>query len=226
MKIKVGVIVNNYKTLNDSLIKDFKGKEFVKINKSLKYSKAYKVCTSISFVVLGTSLIPSLSDERFMISVAGIAGILFFENKSRNITNYVKEMSDSFEENFKKYLGTEELINFRKKLLGDLKSNSLTKRDYLTILREELQLIFSLIKYECENEFKVDIITYKNSIEDVFNILRVSLDEGFISKEDFKSLERKWHSDMQYICNQYDRTELEVDLKYLQRIPTNMKKEV
>lgn len=210
--------MNNYKALHDSLIKDFKGKEFISANKMLKHHRIYKFCTSTSFIILGSSLIPSLSNYRFTIAIIGVAGILFFENKTRTTKDSLYIDKTQIEENFKKCLNSQELVKFRQDKLNDLKSNVITKRDYLTLVKEELQLIFNLIKCECENESKVDIITYKNDVENIFEVLKVALDNNLINEEDFKSFKKKWFSDIQSLCNQYIKTELEIDLKYLQCI--------
>lgn len=210
--------MSNYKTLHDSLIKDFKGKDFVSENKMLKHHCIYKFCTSTSFVILGASLIPSLANNRFTIATIGVAGILFFENKTRNIRDFLQDNKNRIEEKFKKYLNSVELIEFRQKKLNELELNSITKRDYLILIKEELQLIFNLIKSECENESKIDIITYKNDVEHIFEILKVALENNLINKEDLKSIKKKWSSDIQSLCNQYIKTELEIDLKYLQCI--------
>lgn len=210
--------MNNYKTLHDSLIKDFKGKDFVSANKMLKHHRAYKFCTSTSFVILIASLIPSLANDRFTIAIVGVTGILFFENKARNIKDFLDDDKKCIEEKFKKYLNSEELSKFRQSKFNELELSSITKRDYLTLVKEELQLIFNLIKSECENESKIDIITYKNDVEHIFEILKIALDNNLINKEDLKSIKKKWSSDIQSLCNQYIKTELEIDLKYLQCI--------
>lgn len=210
--------MNNYKALHDSLIKDFKGKEFITINKMLKHHRIYKFCTSTSFIILGASLIPSLSNEKFTIAIIGVTGILFFENRTRVTQDFLSDNKSRIEEQFKKCLGSQELIEFRKNKLNELEIKIITKRDYLTLVKEELQLIFSLIKSECENESKIDIITYKNDVEHIFEILRVALDSNLINEEDFKNFRKKWFSDIQSLCNQYIKTELEIDLKYLQCI--------
>lgn len=209
--------MNNYKTLHYSLVKDFKGKDFVLINKRLKYSRLYKCCIPASFATLGASLIPQFSDNKFTIAIIGIAGILFFETKVRNIKELLHDSND-LEDIFKKYLNSTELIEFRKFKLNELECKSLTRRDYLILVKEELQLIFNLIKAECENDSRVDVVTYKNDVKNVFEILSIALDKNLITKEDFKVLEKKWLSDIQVLCNQYNKTELEIDLKYLQRL--------
>lgn len=210
--------MSNYKTLHDSLIKDFKGKDFVLESKMLKHHRIYKFCTSTSFIILGASLIPSLANDRFTVAIIGVAGILFFENKVRNIKDFLQDEKNHIEEKFKKYLNSVELIEFRQNKLNELELNSITKRDYLILIKEELQLIFNLIKSECENESKIDIITYKNDVEHIFEILNVALENNLINKEDLKSIKKKWSSDIQSLCNQYIKTELEIDLKYLQCI--------
>lgn len=208
--------MNNYKALHDSLIKDFKGKDFVLAKKMLKHHRIYKFCVSTSFVILGASLIPSLSNDKFTIAITGVAGILFFENKMRNIKDFLHDDKNCIEENFKKYLNSAELIEFRQNKLNELELNSITKRDYLILIKEELQLIYNLIKSECENESKIDIITYKNDVEHIFETLNFALDNNLINKEDLKAIKKKWSSDIQSLCNQYVKTELEIDLKYLQ----------
>lgn len=215
--------MNNYKALHDSLVKDFKGKDFVLINKMKKHHRLYKFCTTCSFVILGTSLIPQLSNERFTLAIVGVAGILFFENKIRNIKDSLNNSNLYLEDNFKKYLNSTELIEFREIRLNDLELNSVTKRDYLILIKEELQLILNLIKAECENESKIDVIIYKNDVEHIFKILNTALEHNLITREDFKTFEKKWSSDVQALCNQYSKTELEIDLKYLQSI-CNVKK--
>lgn len=210
--------MNNYKALQESLIKDFKGKDFAFIKKMTKHRRFYKFCTSTSFVILGASLLPSFSNHKFTIAIIGVAGILFFENKNRTTQESIFNRSSCIEESFKKYLNSIELKDFRELKLNDLEKNCTSKRDYLTLIKEELQLILSLIKDECENESKVDVITYKNDVQHIFEILNNGVDRNLITKEDFKSIERKWSSDLQVLCNQYTKTELEIDLKYLQGI--------
>ena len=208
--------MNHYKALHDSLVKDFKGKDFMLVNKMMKRHRIYKFCTSISFVILGASLIPSLANDRFTIAIVGVAGILFFENKIRNTKDFLHNDKNSIEENFKKYLNSSELIEYRERRFENLQSDFITKRDYLILVKEELHLIFNLIKSECESESNIDIITYKNDVEHIFEILKKAFDEDLINREDLKTIKKKWSSDIQSLCNQYIKTGLEIDLKYLQ----------
>lgn len=210
--------MDNYKVLYDSLIKDFYGKDFLFTNKMLKHHRIYKFLASISFVVLGISLVPFFHNQRFTIAIIGILGILFFENRIRNIKEFLNNDKNSLEKKFKNYLNSVELTEYREKIYKELEIGSITKRDYLSIIKEELQLIYHLIKDECEVELNIDIITYKNDVEHIFKMLNSCLDSNLINKEDFNQLKKRWVSDIQILCNQYVKTEFEIDLKYLQCI--------
>lgn len=210
--------MNSYKTLQESLIKDFKGKDFVNIKKMIKNQKVYKVCTSISFVVLGISVIPSFNEFKFPLAIIGVTGILLFENKNRNTKECLKESYSSIEDIFKKYLNTEELQEYRENRLKELEEKTISKRYYLTLNKEEIQLILNLIKNECSSESNIDVIAYKNDVNYIFENLNKCKNLGVLTKDDVRHLEKKWQSDLQVLRNQYIKTELEIDLNYLQGI--------
>lgn len=216
-------MLNSYKFLQDALVKDFKGKDFVSINKMTKKYKSYKIFTYASFVIIGASLIPYLNNQKFPIAIIGFTSILFFENKSRNAKEFLQERKNFFQDDFKKYLNSPELNQFRELKLQNLKDENMTKREYISLVKEELHLIYSLIKDECESESCVDIIAYKNDVENIFKILNSALDFNLINKEDLRYIKKKWTSDIQVLCNQYSRTELEIDLKYLQGLDDSKK---
>ena len=214
--------MSNYSTLYEYLEKDFKSKDFLSRKKILKHHRIYKFCILVSFLVLISSLIPYLSNLKFIVAIIGVVGILYFENKSRILKERLNNINDVYLESIlKKYLNSSELKEFREDMLNELELNSLQKRDYLIMIKEELRLIYNLVKSECENDLKIDIITYKNDVKHIFEMLSKGVERGILSKDEYKSLEKKWFSDMQILCNQYVKTELEIDLNYLQKVSNN-----
>ena len=216
--------MENQKVFRESLIKDFKCSEFLAIKKLSKYSKIHKFFYSTSVIVMMSSMIPDLYRENVTVAVIGVTGILFFDSKIRKNKDSLNEQYNSFDKYYKKYLNSTELAEFRIKSLNNLKSNNLIKRDYLILIQEELQLIHSLIKQECENDLNIGLLTYKNDIVHIFDILNVGLESGLLNKEDIRAIKKKWNSSIQYLYNQYSNTDMEMDLKYLQSL--SHKKEV
>ena len=185
-------------------------------NLLIKNHKVYKVCTSISFVVLGVSLLPNLNNLQLPLAIVGITGILFFENKSRNTKENIKDSYLNIEDLFKKYLNSQELKEFRELKYSELKEKNISKRDYLLLNKEGIQLILNLIKDECNSEFNVDVIAYKNDMNHIFELLNSGVKDNILTRDDVRNLEKKWKSDLQVLKNQYSKTELEIDLNYLQ----------
>lgn len=210
--------MNNYQSLYNSLLSDFRGKDFLYTKKMLKHHHICKIFTSVFFLILISSLVPFFESYRFNIAIVGIIGILFFQNRVKNIKDFLINDKNSIVEKFKNNLNTLELRTYRENKFNQLQSNSINKRTYLSLVKEELQLIQFLIKSECESESNIDIITYKSDIEHIFKTLHLALDSNLINIEDFNYVKKIWVSDIQTLCNQYAKTVVEIDLKYLQCI--------
>ena len=207
--------MNNQRNLKNSMIKNLKNKDFIKIKKIMKSCKIYRFFKYISFLILLSSLIPLLSNVRMIVAVIGIIGVLFFEDKIRSAKDYINQMDDIINIKYKDYLNSMEMAEFRIKNFNDLKLSNISKEEYIKLINEELELIYNLIREESFNESKVSLSLYTNDIE---------LEGNFLTLEDVKKIKKKWSLNIHSLSNLYAKTELEDDLKYLQRIKE--KKEV
>ena len=216
--------MNNQRNLKNSMIKNLKNKEFIKIKKIMKSCKIYRFFKYISFLILLSSLIPLLSNVRMIVAVIGIIGVLFFEDKIRSAKDYINQMDDIINIKYKDYLNSMEMAEFRIKNFNDLKLSNISKEEYIKLINEELELIYNLIREESFNESKVSLSLYKNDIEHIFEITNIALEGNFLTLEDVKKIKKKWSLNIHSLSNLYAKTELEDDLKYLQRIKE--KKEV
>ena len=216
--------MNNQEYLKGSMIKYFKNKDFIKIRKSLKFYKIHKFFKHISFLILLSSLIPLFSNIQMILAIIGVIGVLFFDEKMTNIKSYLSEIDTIVNSRYKEYLNSMEMAEFRIKNLDDLKMNSISREEYVKMIEEELQLIFLIIKEECFDESKVSLSLYKNDVEHIFEIVNIALEGKFLNVENVKKIKKKWSLNIQSLSNLYLKTELEDDLKYLQRITE--KKEV
>ena len=216
--------MNKQNKFQDLAIKNLKNNEFLLLNKSAKSCKVFKFFKGTSFVVLVSSLVPHLSSIQIPVAIIGITGVLFFDNKIRNVNALLENREDIFIEGYKKQLNSMELADFRIKNLNDLKKDESLKKEYISLVDEELQLIFEIIKDECISDLKVNISTYKNDIEHINEMINIAVSGSFISKEDAKTIKKKWLINMQSLYNTYLKTDIEEDLKYLQVFMT--KKEV
>ena len=216
--------MNKQQKFQDLAIKNLKNNEFLLLNKSAKSCKVFKFFKGTSFVVLVSSLVPHLSSMQIPVAIIGITGVLFFDNKIRNVNALLENREDIFIEGYKKQLNSMELADFRIKNLNDLKKDESLKKEYISLVDEELQLIFEIIKDECISDLKVNISTYKNDIEHINEMINIAVSGSFISKEDAKTIKKKWLINMQSLYNIYLKTDIEEDLKYLQVFMT--KKEV
>lgn len=210
--------MHNQGILKNSMIKNLKNKEFVKIKRVMKSYKIYNFFKYVSFLILLSSLIPLFSNVRMIIAVIGIIGVLFFEDKIKNAEDYINQINDIVNIKYKDYLNSMEMAEFRIKNLNDLKLNNISKEDYIKLINEELELIYNLIKKESFNESKVSLSLYKNDVEHIFEMVNIASKGNFLTLEDVRKIKKKWNLNIHSLSNLYSKTELEDDLKYLQRI--------
>lgn len=207
--------INAYKTLHQVMLSDLDIDEFIFVKKILRKIKMSKIALGMSYTMLMSALWFGSTEIGFTIIVAGLVLIFYFQNRIKYYLELVSEKKDSFEIIMRNYIDSDKIDTFRKLQLSKLKSNEISKREYLEIVKEDVQLIFSLIKKECNEENNIDVVTYKRNIENLFNIAKDAVKDGCIEKEEVDSIQRKWSSDLQALCNQYAKTDLEVELKYL-----------
>lgn len=207
--------INAYKTLHQVMLSNLDIDEFIFIKKILRKIKMSKIALGMSYTMLMSALWFGSTEIGFTIIVAGLVLIFYFQNRIKYYLELVSEKKDSFEIIMRNYIDSDKIDAFRKLQLSKLKSNEISKKEYLEIVKEDVQLIFSLIKKECNEENNIDVVTYKRNIENLFNIAKDAVKGGCIEKEEVDSIQRKWSSDLQALCNQYAKTDLEVELKYL-----------
>ena len=99
--------------------------------------------------------------------------------------------------------------------LDNLVNGKTSKIEYLDIVKEDVLLHFSLVKKDCSEEMSIDVVNYKSSIEKLFVSAYDAANKGYLDVEEVQSIEKKWSSDLQVLCNQYAKTDLEVEIKYL-----------
>ena len=208
--------MNNQKSLRELMVKYFKNKEFLIVKKYIKIAKIYKLLKCSSFLILISSLIPQLSDIKTLLSVVGVSGVLFFDDKILKSRELLNKKDNLINQGYRNQLNSMEIAEFRINNLNDLKLNKISKEDYITLIEEELELIYFLIKDDCYRELKVNLNVYKNDIEHINEIINIALSGNFITKEEVKLINKKWKFNMQSLCNHYSKTDLEDDLKYLQ----------
>lgn len=207
--------INAYKSLHQALLDDIDIDEFIFIRKIKKRIKLAKISLGISYTMLISSLWFSSTEMGFTLIVAGILLILYFKDRMKHYKDLIINNKMMFEEIMKSYIDSNNLVRFRKLQLTKLKEDTITKMEYLNIAKEEIALLLSLIKKECIEDSNVNIVVYKNSIENLFDALGDAVNNNLIDNEEFVSIKRKWSSDLQVLCNQYSKTDIEVELKYL-----------
>ena len=207
--------INTYKSLHQALLDDVEIDEFVFIRKIKKRINLTKVSLGMSYALLISSLCFSGTEIGFALIVAGILLILYFKDRIKHYADLILNNKLSFEETMKSHLNSNNVIKFRKVQLEKLSSGSISKMDYLNIVKEEVALLLSLIKKECIEDDNINVVSYKDSIKNLFDTLNDAVNKKLIDDSEFQSIKRKWSSDLQVLCNQYAKTDIEVELKYL-----------
>ena len=206
---------NIYKNLYQALLSDTQIDEFVFIRKVKKKIKTIKVSLGLSYGMLLSSLVVSNSELGFTLIVASLVLILYFKDKINSYKILISQNKESFEDIIKQYIDSNILKDFRKIQLSKLQESKLSKIEYLSIVKEEINLLSSLIKRECNEDNNINIIIYKNSIQNILDLLKDGVNNKLIEKDELEFIRRKWFSDLQVLCNQYSKTDIEVELKYL-----------
>lgn len=206
---------NAYKALHPVLLNDLDIEEFIFIKKISKKIKMSKVALGMSYAMLMSALWFGSTEMGFTIIVAGLVLIFYFQNRIKYYLELRAEKNELFEDIMRNYISSDKTDAFRELQLSKLKKNEVSKREYLEIVKEDMQLLFSLIKKECNEESSIDIVAYKSSIENLFKFIQDAVESNFVENEELVLIQRKWSSDLQALCNQYAKTDLEVELKYL-----------
>lgn len=207
--------INTYKNLHQALLDDIDINEFVFIRKIMKRMKLTKVYLGLSYAMLISSLWFASTEVGFALIVSGLVLILYFRDRIKHYTDLISNNKVLFEEIMNSYIDSNNLIEFRKLQLSKLKDGAISKMDYLSIVKEEVSLLLSLVRKECIENNSINIVTYKDNIENLFDILGSAEKSNLIDSHEFLSIKRKWASDLQVLCNQYAKTDTEVELKYL-----------
>lgn len=207
--------INTYRNLHQALLDDIDIDEFVFIRKIKKRMKLAKVYLALSYAMLISSLWFASTEVGFALIVSGLVLILYFRDRIKHYTDLISNNKLLFEEIMNPYVDSNNLIEFRKLQLSKLKDGAISKMDYLSIVKEEISLLLSLVRKECIEDSSINIVTYKNSIENLFDTLSSAAKSNLIDSHELSSIKRKWTSDLQVLCNQYAKTDTEVELKYL-----------
>jgi hypothetical protein len=204
-----------YKKLYQALLNNSNIKEFAFIRKIRKKIKGYQLVLSTSYAMLVSSLFFSGTEAGFYIIVSALVLIFYSQSKIKSNVEIINDKMNVFESTMSNYINSEYTYSFRKDLLSKLETEEISKKEYVDIVKEEVKLTFSLIKNECFEEDNVDIIKYKASIENIFNNLKYASDNNLLDVSEVVAIQRKWTSDLKALCNQYNATDLETEIKYL-----------
>lgn len=209
------MIMNTYKALYNNLLNNIEIEDFIFIKKIKKRIKLTKVSLGLSYSMLIGSLAFASTEVGFSLIVAGLVLVLYFKDKIRFYLELINQNKQSFEDIIKPYIDSDKMKDFRKNQLSKLKTGSISKVEYLSIIKDEVNLLTSLIKRECIEDANINVVIYKNSIDNLLQTVKEGVESNLIEKEEFDFIKRKWFSDLQVLCNQYNKTDIEVELKYL-----------
>lgn len=204
-----------YRNLYDELINDEEIEDFIFIKKIKKRIKMTKASLALSYAMLVSSLAFATTEVGFALIVAGLVLILYFKDKIKHYMELINQDKESLEDMLKTYIDSEMFANFRKKQISKLQDGVISKVEYLNIVKDEISLLTSLIKRECNEDSNINIVIYNNSIENLLQTLSNGVKSNLIDVDELDFIKRKWFSDLQVLCNQYSKTDIEVELKYL-----------
>ena len=207
--------VTNNSVLYQALLRDFNVDEFVLIKKNKKKLKLLKSALAASYAMLASAVYFGATEVGFSIIVAALILIFYFQNKIKRCLEIITQDSDDIEMSIRPYINTSELDSFRDKQLRLLTNGDMSKSEYIELVKEDSLIHFSLIKKECSEGKHIDIVNYKSSIENLFVAARDIAEKGYINIEEIENIEKEWISKLQVLCNQYAKTDLEIDIKYL-----------
>lgn len=207
--------ISNYKTLYSSLINNCNADEFVDLRKNKRHVKVLKFGLGVSYTILSLSLIVGVNQNGLILIVSGLILALYFQSRIKSSISKIEKTENTIDAVFKNNLSNNKINEFREEMLSNLINNSITKSEFLSVIREDLNLNFHLIKRECEDNGVIDIVKYEASVGSLFGLLDKSVNNGFLNENESKTLKKKWSEDIQVLCNQYNKTDLEVELKYL-----------
>lgn len=204
-----------YENLYNALLEDFNNvNEFISLKRCAKKNTILSGVLGLSYVTILGSVFSPLKFGLPMVSI-GVMTAFLCQSGMKRYLGEIKENKENLEDTMKVYIDSNEYDEFRKKQASKLKGLQISKTEYLNIVKEDLQLIHSLMKIECAKEDSINIVGYKSSIQKLFSTLKDVSNSGLISTEDVHWLESKWDSDLQVLSNYYAKTPLEVELKYL-----------
>ena len=207
--------VTNYSVLYPALLEGFNADEFLIIKKNKKKLKLLKAALGASYAMLVSAVYFGSTEIGFTIIVAALVLIFYFQNKIKRCLEIISQDNTSIEVSMRPYVNSTKLYEFRNLQLDNMMNGKISKTEYLDVVKEDVLLHFSLIKKDCSEEINIDVVNYKSSIEKLFASAYDAANKGYLDIEEVHSIEKKWSSDLQVLCNQYAKTDLEVEIKYL-----------
>lgn len=207
--------VTNYSVLYKALLEDFNVDEFNLIRKNKKKLKLLKSALGASYAMLASAVMFGSTEIGFTIIVAALILIFYFQAKIKRCLEIVSQDDESIENTIKNYINTEKLDSLRDVQFEKYRKSEISKSQFLEYIEDDVAIHYALVKKDCSKGVNIDIVSYKSSIEKLFSIMDKCIDENILVTEDTSYIEKRWVCDLQVLCNQYAKTDIEVDLKYL-----------